>query len=489
MAATPGRQHGGHLFVQDDIKLTNRLTLNIGLRYEHTPWATAFRGQTGTFDGTQARPIILASRTNQIDLAAQPAAATAYGYLKSLIQTTSEAGLPYSVTYPDNKQWAPRIGLAWRPFGDTTVIRGGYGIFYEGESTSDRVNLNMPPFNLSDSALNDRGVIPNRTLADFYLGAPLGSPNSNIGLGPEYTHMKMGNDQHWNFGVQQQLKKNMVFDLEYVGNKGTHLAGTDAFNVPEPGPGSVQARRPYPRFANFNYFANDISSTYHALQGKFEKRMSGGLWLLTSYTFSKSLWSISTPAAGGRYRFEKGPSEFQVPHSFTFSYGYELPFGNGKPIGATVNRFGNAIIGGWQMQGILLFRSGVPFTVSLSRDVANTGVGGQRPNRIASGTLANPTLNLWFDPTAFVAAPNFIYGNSGLRILSPDILRTVDFSMFKQFRITETSKLQFRLEAFNLPNTPSFAAPNATLDTSTVGRITSTATAPRQIQIALKFTF
>ena len=149
----------------------------------------------------------------------------------------------------------------------------------------------------------------------------------------------------------------------------------------------------------------------------------------------------------------------------------------------------DAFIGGWQMQGIFLFRSGVPFTPSLSRDVANTGVGGQRPNRIASGVSDNPTLERWFDPTAFVAASNFTYGNSGLRILSPDILRTVDFSLFKQFTITERSKVQFRFEAFNLPNTPSFAAPNSTIDTSTVGRITSTATGPRQMQLALKFTF
>jgi hypothetical protein len=125
----------------------------------------------------------------------------------------------------------------------------------------------------------------------------------------------------------------------------------------------------------------------------------------------------------------------------------------------------------------------------MARDVANTGVGSQRPNRIASGKSASPTLAQWFDPTAFVAAPNFVYGNSGLRILSPDIIRTVDFSMFKQFMIREGHKLQFRVEAFNLPNTPSFASPSATLDTTTVGRVTATATAPRQLQFAIKYTF
>ena len=141
------------------------------------------------------------------------------------------------------------------------------------------------------------------------------------------------------------------------------------------------------------------------------------------------------------------------------------------------------------MQGILIFRSGVPFTPTVSRDVANTGVGGQRPNRLASGRLDNPTLERWFDTSAFAIAPNFTYGNSGLRILYPDIVRTIDFSMFKNFQVTEGSRLQFRWEVFNLPNTPSFAAPNAVIDSPTVGRVTGTSTDPRQMQIALKYTF
>ena len=477
------------VFVQDDFKVSSRLTLNIGLRYEYTPWTTGYRGQTGTFDGTQSRPIIVASKTNQVDLGAQPAAPIAYGYLKDLIQTSSEAGLPYSITYPDKRQIAPRFGFAWRPVGETTVLRGGYGIFYEGEYTDGRVNLFMPPFLLQDSALNDRGVIPNRTLADFYLGAPLGSPNSTIGLTPEYTHMRMGYDQHWNFGIQQQLSKTMVADIEYVGNKGSNIQANNGFNIPAPAAGGVQARRQFPRFGAFSYISSDTSTTYHAMQVKLERRLSGGLWLLGSYTFSKSLWNTNTPSVGGMFAFEKGPSEYQVPHSFSFSFGYELPFGKGKPVFGSANRLANGVIGGWQLQGIMLFRSGVPYTVSMSRDVANTGVGGQRPNRIGSGKSDNPTLAQWFNPADFVAAPNFTYGNSGLRILSPDILRTVDFSLFKQFQIAERSRLQLRWEAFNLPNTPSFAAPNSTLDTATVGRVTSTATAPRQMQVALKLTF
>lgn len=467
-----------HFFVQDDVKLTSRLTLNIGLRYEYTPFAAAYRGQTGTFDGTQAKPIIVASNTADVDLGAQPAAAVAYGYLKNLIQTSSQAGLPYSITRPDKKQWAPRFGFAWRPTGERTVLRGGYGIFYEGEYTDGRVNLFMPPFLLQETALSDRGVVPVRTFSNFFLGNAIGAGNSTFDLTPTYTDLKMGYDQHWNFGVQRQVARDLVADVEYVGNKGTHIQGNNAFNIPSPGPGSVQARRPYPMFGGFSYISSDVSTTYHALQAKLEKRLSAGLWFLGSYTFSKSLWRANTAAAGGRDRFERGPSEFHVPHSFSFSYGYELPIGRGR-------RF----LGGWQTQGILIFRSGVPFTPTVSRDVANTGVGGQRPNRLASGRLEEPTLARWFDVSAFALAPNYTYGNSGLRILSPDILRTIDFSLFKNFQVTEGSRLQFRWEVFNLPNTPSFAAPNAVIDSPTAGRVTATATDPRQMQVALKYIF
>jgi len=484
-----GDSRSWHLFAQDDVKVSSRLTLNLGLRYEFTPWMSAYRGQTGTFDGTKSRPIIVAGKTNQIDLGAQPGAATAYGYLKDLIQTSSEAGLPYSITYPDRKQWAPRFGLAWRPFGESTVIRGGYGIFYETEYSDRRVNLFMPPFLLEDSNVNDRGAIPRRSLADFYLGAPLGSATSIIGLVPTYTRQRMGYDQHWNFGVQRQIANRTVFDVEYVGNKGSRIQGNNAFNIPEPGPGGVPARRPFPRYSGFSYLSSDVSTTYHALQLKLERRLSAGLWFLTSYTVAKSLWAENTPSAGGRYAFTRFPSEFHVPHSFAHSFGYELPFGRGKPMLGNASRMVNGLAGGWQLQGILIFRSGVPYTVTVGRDIANTGVGGQRPNRIASGKLDKPTLERWFDPSAFVISPNFTYGNSGIRILPPDIIRTIDFSVFKQFRVTETSRLRIRFEVFNLPNTPSFAAPTSDITAGTVGRVNNTVTAPRQMQAGVTYHF
>ena len=271
--AFPGNWFGGsanfwHFFVQDDFKLSSRLTLNLGLRYEYSPWLTGYRGQIGTFDGTQAKPIIISSGTDKIDLGAQFAAPLAYSLFGNYMQTSSQAGLPQSITYPDKNQWAPRVGFAWRPLGDRTVIRGGWGIFYEMENTDGRVNLNMLPFRFSETINATANTVPNRTLANYFLGQPLGSLGVVPSLGPTYTHLREGSDEHWNFGIQQQIAPNFVVEADYVGNLSLHLNSNNPINDPTPAPGAIQARRPYPTWGGISYFSQDLSSTYNALQAE-----------------------------------------------------------------------------------------------------------------------------------------------------------------------------------------------------------------------------
>jgi hypothetical protein len=483
-----------HFFFQDDLKVSEKLTLNLGLRYEYTPWLTGYRNQAATFDPTQAKPIIVSSDSAQIDLAAQPAAPVGYALYKDLIQTTSQAGLPLTVTYNDTRQFAPRVGLAWRPFGENTVIRGGYGIFYESEGTSGRLNFNFLPFQLAETVNADRGVTPTRTTADFFLGAPFGSAVTAVNWLPVPIRARMGYDQHWNFGVQRQFLRTALFEVEYVGNKGSFLNDVNNINYPAAGAGTIQTRRPYPRFGTIGYNTQDMSSTYHALQVKLEKRLSSGLWYLVSYTFSKSISTAATPAVGGNYGWEKALSTFDVPHVLAISAGYQLPFGRGKTFLGGAGPIGDNLIGGWQLQGIINFRSGLPYTPTISRDVANTGVGSQRPNRIGSGSLANPSLAAYFDKSAFVVPAAYTYGNSGGDILRGDYSGTVDISLFKQFSLTERMKLQFRAEVFNLPNAAYFNAPavntpNTNIDVAAGGQITSTSNNPRQIQFGLKLNF
>jgi hypothetical protein len=489
--AFPAATFGGqanywHGYLQDDFKVWSRLTLNAGLRYEYSPWLSGYRGQVGTFQPGSARPIIVASDSGVPDVAAQFAGPSAYALFQNAIQTSSQAGLPLSITKTDRAQFGPRVGFAWQPFHDRTVVRGGYGLFYEQESSGDRVNNNMVPFRLDQTSFNDQSP-PVRTMADFFLGTKLTS-SAAPSIGASALEQKMGRDHHFSLGVQQEIAPFTVLEVNYVGNIGRFLNGTTNINIPAPGPGGIQARRPYPQFGNINDFDDSMETTYHSLQTSVEQRTHGGLFYLASYTWSRSDTTQNVPAVGGNLGRETARSVFDIPHNVAISAGYELPFGGGRRLLGNPNGFVDAVLGGWQVQGIYVWRSGRPFTPTISSDRANTGVGGQRPNRIGSGELAAPTLTSWFDKTAFVLPAQFTYGNSGGDILREDSYKTLDFSLFKQFRIG-THDLQFRAEAFNVTNTPSFNTPNTAIDTAAGGQVTSTSSSPRQMQFALKYTY
>jgi hypothetical protein len=167
------------------------------------------------------------------------------------------------------------------------------------------------------------------------------------------------------------------------------------------------------------------------------------------------------------------------------SVGWELPVGRGKRFLGNAGGAAQALLGGWQMQAIYIWRSGRPYTPTISADRANTGVGAQRPNRVGSGVLDNPTVDKWFDTTAFILPAQFTYGDGGANILREDSYKNLDFSVFKRLG----KRVELRVECFNLTNTPSFNAPASAIDTATAGRITSTFSTPRQVQLGLKFNF
>jgi hypothetical protein len=481
-----GQANYWHGYLQDDFKVSNTLTLNLGLRYEYSPWLSGYRGQVGTFIPGAAQPIVVGGDDSTPDLSAQFAGPSAYALFASQIQTASQAGLPESITRTDRAQFGPRIGFAWQPFDEKTVIRGGYGLFYEQESSADRVNNNMVPFRLDQTAFNDQ-TPPVRTMADFFLGTALVNSAAPT-LGAAALEQNMGRNHHFSIGLQRQVAPFTVLEMNYVGNIGRFLNGTRNINIPEPAAGGIQARRPFPTFGNISYFNDSLSTTYHSLQTSLEQRTHHGLFYLASYTWSKSISTQNVPAVGGNTGREKALSGFDVPHNLAISAGYEIPVGRDRRFLASAPAVLDGILGGWQVQGIYVWRSGRPFTPTISSDRANTGVGGQRPNRLGSGVLDDPTVELWFDKTAFALPAQFTYGDSGGGILREDRYTTLDFSLFKNFRIG-THRLQFRAEAFNLTNTASFNAPNSAIDTSAGGRVTSTASAPRQMQFALKYDF
>jgi hypothetical protein len=493
--AYPGNNFGGQrwyqqYFGQDDIRVNSKLTVNVGLRYEYSPWLDGYKGQLGTFDPTKAQPIIVEGNTSQVDLTSQYCAPAAYQFFGKYIQTSSQAGLPYSITYTDRTQFGPRVGFSWQPFAGT-VVRGGFGIFYEPEGTSGRVNRNILPFLLSETVNQTQNVVPVRTTANFFLGSQLGSALANPAILPTLTHLDVGRNQHYSFGVQQQLSPKTVLDINYVGNHGLHLQSTDDFNDPSPAAGAVQARRPYQPWGTITFQSEDLGTTYQSLQTKVERRLANGITGLIAYTWSKFMQSNQSPALGGNIGYERTYSPFNTPQNLAISGSYALPVGRGKTYLANSNRFVDSVLGGWQVQAIIVLRSGTPYTPVVSSDRANTGVGSQRPNINPAGgsPTFHKTLTSWFDKTRYVVAPQFTYGQVKANTLQSDAFRQYDASLFKNFALPGESVLSFRVEFFNLPNTTSFNAPSATIDASSCCTVTSTSVPSRDIQFALKYNF
>src|SRR5581483_9358211 len=263
-------------------------------------------------------------------------------------------------------------------------------------------------------------------------------------------------------------------------------------NIPLPGPGAIQARRANQTFASGSLIANVSTSSYNALQSKMEVRSWHGLTMMMNYTFAKGLGMVSnnsepetsTVQNFQNVRAERGRTSLDVHQAFIGSVIYRIPtLRGGSPILRTV-------VGGWGVSNIITRQTGFPFTPTIGTDPANTGTS-KRPNRLRSGTLSNPSINLWFDNTAFTVPQAYTFGNSGNNILTGPGLTNWDFALLRNFRFEAASRplgLEFRAEFFNIANHPNFGLPVTNIQSATVGQILSAGT-PRDIQFALKFSF
>ena len=505
-------------YAQDSFRATQNLTFNIGLRFELNSLYNGIRGQKSAFDLSNSKLII----PSTIDLAVQPLTGTLQRLFSDRIEYTDALGLPSSIQ-PSEKDWGPRLGIAWRPFGSTNwVIRSGYGIFYSyPDSNTINNTVATVPFIASTTVFNDRTpAVPTRTWADFFLGQPNVFPNPNPGQPCSFgfvavscatpdvdtgeLDMRVTYAQEWNFSLQRQISSNTSIDVAYVGNKTTHLNQNIRLNDPFPGPGAIQSRRPYPQWGSMTYATFDENANYNALQVKYEARDWHGLNTLLSYSFSKcidagTLQGGTTVALLSSYR---GVCDYDMPHTFAGSFDYALPIGHGKQFFSSAHGAMNQLVGGWEITGIVTLRSGLPFTPTVSTDVANTGVGSQPPNVIGEPVIVG-TPSCWFyisnnpacvaqDPgvsNAFAMPAQYTYGDGGRNILRSDGLKEVDLTLRKIFPITETKQFEFRAEIFNILNHPTFSAPSSAINSSSAGQVSSTLNAARIIQLALKFKF
>ena len=470
-------------FVQDDFKVSAKLTLNLGMRYElYIPPVDRWDNQANF--NTQTGQMVLAGRGSNS---------------RALVNT-------------DKNNWAPRIGFAYaaRP---KTAIRGGYGISYYPEkfgASGGTLNNNYPFISVQQLTPPDRfnpspqfsiaAGIPIPTRPDLSVpSVPL--VGSATYFDPNY---RIGYIQFWNFTIQQQLAKDVAFEAAYVGTKGTHLFGNNHVNInqPDPGPGSINPRRPFfvlaPLATSIPLRDSSEWSIYHALQTKLQKRMSAGLWLLGSYTWSKAIDDNATTFDVHNWDgVTRGPATTDFRHNLTISSLYELPVGKGQRFLSGMPTAANAILGGWQINGIYLFRTGLPSTATLSAGLVsstvNTG-GSARPDQIAPTELSSGrSIYQYFNIAAFVApaANSFRFGNAGRDTIRGPSFSNFDFSLFKNFRIQERLKAQVRGEFFNIANHPNYGQPGTSMGTATFGTITSLASTAtmRQIQCGLKLLF
>jgi hypothetical protein len=461
-------------FVQDDWKVNNKLTLNLGIRYDYgTPFFSP-TNELSMFDLDQGRMLI-----------------------------AGRDGVSRYIVDPDKKDFAPRLGVAYQ-INPKTTLRGGFGIFYTPETAKRDDVRHNPPF-YRQAVLYDAWK--------FSDPAPPSLPEP--GPYPEGydvktidKNLKTGYSLQYSLAVQRELPGGVLFEAAYVGSQGHRLpflvnvnqAQPDGTPAPFPGVGQVQDVRAIG------------DSTYHSGQFKLEKRFSQGLFLLASYTWSKSIDTVSSAmydssVSGGVQNIfdvkkNRGPSDWDVPHRFSLSYVYDLPYGKNRSGGK--RSVLESLFGDWQVSGLFVARSGMPGTVTVGNPIPG---GDARPNLLHDPNLpaSERTVDHWFDTTAFVAnraadGKTLLAGDAGRNIIRGPAYYNVDMGLIKLIPVKNDLRLQLRVEAFNLTNTPHFAMPVLRMSDPAFGKIThtrnstnfgSTATsfANRMIQLAVKLEF
>jgi len=529
---TNTNQTGGgfwNLYAQDNVKLTPNLTINYGLRWEYRRWATDKRDNyltfmpTGlAFSGPGDGVLVSALPDAQNDaLCTDPA----YSYVHRagdiaqpcLIASSSQrAQLGFTgrtartLIFPTHTQFAPRLGITWRPNGsDKMIVHTGYGIFYDTPNFNNQhfVN-NNPVFSPSQIFTTASEQLPTSTTENIFAssaGIPdLAAQFISLYVSPNY---KAPYVQQWSFGVESQLTHNWAVEVNYIGAKGTHLGTLHIFgNQPAPGPGDFQPRRPYPDFGQMLFTSPDANSNYNSLQTKITKRFSSGMSLLVAHTFAKSIDDNEGDEGfgGGSGNFnsqddnrrwlDRGRAFTDVRNRLVVSYIWELPVGKGQRYMNT-GGVANALLGGWQVSGITTIQSGFPFTVG-STDYSNSQSTNARPDRTCFGN-GPKTIAKWFDTSCFTSAAlqadskagNYRFGDSGRNILSGPGLNDFDFAALKRFSLTERFKTEFRFEMYNMWNTPNFNTPKTSVTSASFGKITNTNGPARQLQFGLKLNF
>jgi hypothetical protein len=453
-------------FVLDNWHATRKLTINIGLRYELQTVPYSVKG--------------FARELNRDQTAAVP-------------ETVPSPGFRFHD--PNHKSFAPRLGVAYR-FNDKTVLRLGFGIYYNPNQTNSFTFLTTnPPFGNSTTCVS----LPNTPTIS--LTAPIGaSCNTSVSQNwiTDNWYLPPASMNQWSFGIQRQLSRTTGLDVQYLGSHSLHLDRSYYNNTPYyPGPGAINPRRPNQRFGQIRTITNDLISNYHHLAVTVQQRMHHGVQFNFSYTWAHALDVTSDSNNGGApqdpydWRKDYGNAPFDIRHRLVGTLIYEIPFFK------TGNRIAKTAFGGWQLNTILTVQGGTPFGLSINTDTPNTSAQGpRRPDLLKKPVYdcGAGRLTACIDRSAFAVPGNiaqgiFAYGNAGKNILRGPGLWNADLSLFKTFSLHERVRFTFRAEAFNAFNHPSFSNPNGNIEAPQFGNITGTSVGARVMQLGGRLSF
>jgi len=497
------------IFIQDQFKATSRLTINLGFRDDMVLTPIYGTGKGGNYYTGEANPITGQYILNALppDCSATQGAPCIPTGTYNTSSTPAPGGLPaHAIVSPSLRviknslfNWAPRLGLAYR-VNNKTVLRAAYSRFYDEWADITQLSQNFGGNWPAVATIQNNGLntnIPTVTAADplqFGSGGSIVYPINDFSQVSQWMvdpNFQTPVFDQWNVGIQRELPSNMTLDANYVGSNGRHEDWGPVLNVPQPGPGDIQSRRPYPYMLQQWFDQSVGNSRYNALQVTVTKRPVHGLSFLAAYTLSHSdadgcnLGASCDSTNPYNKAGDYGTSDLNQKHVFSVAFTADSPYNK------SASRLVSTLAGGWSINGIVQVTSGKPYTITTNSDPENVGCCNQQRVDVVGNPNSGSgihTQQKWFNTDAFAQQAPYTYGNEKVNPWVGQHWNNVDFSIFRQFHLGlgEQRYFEFRAESFNLFNNVVFNPPDSTINDTNFGQITSQWNAPRELQMSLK---
>ncbi|MCZ6486415.1 MAG: hypothetical protein O6826_12035, partial [Acidobacteria bacterium] len=473
------RQQQWEIFLRDDWRLNPKFNLSLSLTYNYLPPWRSVHDNVSTFYPLVFEPPL---DGEMVVIGSERAAMLGLAGLES-----------GDAAYPDRNDWAPSLGLAYSPLGNNRlVIRSSYQIRYNPifeRQVANFIGRNFPFYYVEESVADSSLTSPELDLSSPF--ETLTPTERNVrSIDP---HIRNTYIQDWRLSIQNEFLRNWNLEISYRGTKETRNTRMTSANVPLPGAGSIQERRPNPLFGAFRIMTGSGSSVGHSVELEVKKRFSEGFSLQSGFTWNRAFSDgyHGEPSNPRNLRAERAIAGFNISKRFFLNYIIDLPFGRDRSLSTAWAGKLRWLLEGWRLSGITNIQDGRPFHPTLRGDPNNDGVSADRPDRIGPGVLdpSQRSIDQWFDVDAFEAPADFAFGNSGRNILIGPGEMTWDISVMKRTQISDDGGLvEFRVQLFNAFNHTNFEGPDSTFGTSNFGQIFGAKRA-REIEIALKYSF